>query len=103
MRLRAVAVPCGSTTANQTHYRMQQVRNGMERPCGLMLLTLPHTRIGLARQYCMGSAVRCSAGLIRAALLVSAQALTRTAALRCHENITLFRSNDLSFNIRSVS
>ncbi len=96
--------PCRAAAQRRTTLTTACSRYGMERPCGLMLLTLPHTRIGLARQYCMGSAVRCSAGWIRAALLVSAQALNRTAApLRCHENITLFRSNGLSFNILSFN
>jgi hypothetical protein len=66
--------PCRAAAQRRTTLTTACSRYGMEwngRVVSL-LLTLPHTRIGLARQYCMGTAVRCSAGWIRAALLVSA-------------------------------
>jgi hypothetical protein len=58
IRLRAGAHCIRQHNGEPHSLTCQQVRNGTERPCGLML-TLPHARIGLARQYCMGSAVRC--------------------------------------------
>ena len=106
IRLRAVAVPCGSTTASEPH--------SLPRAAGTewngtavwshAVDTAAHTHwFSAAVLHGQCSAVQCRMDSSCPTGKCTGTKPHRCAPLRCHENITLFRSNGLSFNILSFN